>query len=129
MEDLIIIKRSQKHNYHKMALKPLLKFSKPKEGRFFLSKEAGKFLKVKKNDSVLFAINKKNDLIYIFKTELSDAFILRQKENEDMLNFTSKELANYFVNVYKPTLFPVFFEFLDLKIDKEKILYPLKIQV
>ena len=109
MEDLIIVKREKKYNFNEMAIKPLLKVSY-KKGRFHISSEAAKILDVKANDGVMFAFNMKDRKAWIFKESEPDAFMVRERTNENQLNFTSVELAEYFDKCFKPKIYPATFE-------------------
>jgi len=79
--------------------------------RFILSEKAQENTKLKNDDGVMFGFNYKAKKAYMFKDDEPDAFMLRTKSiNDNGLRFTSKDLANHFIDcfnidLYKSTYF------------------------
>ena len=69
--------------------------------RFILSKKAQENTKLKNDDGVMFGFNYKAKKAYMFKDDEPDAFMLRTKSiNDNGLRFTSKDLANHFIDCF-----------------------------
>ena len=69
--------------------------------RFILSEKAQENTKLKNDDGVMFGFNYKAKKAYMFKDDEPDAFMLRTKSiNDNGLRFTSKDLANHFIDCF-----------------------------
>lgn len=69
--------------------------------RFILNEKAQENTKLKHEQGVMFGFNYKQKKAYIFKDDEPDAFILRTKSVSDNgLRFTSKDLANHFIDCF-----------------------------
>lgn len=98
MEELIIVRRINGYFLRKI---PTLKLEL-KGNRFTLCRKAQYNTGLKHDDGVMFGFNYKQKKAYIFKDNEPDAFILRKKSVKDNgLRFTSKDLANHFIDCFE----------------------------
>jgi len=97
MEELLYVRRTNGRFRRKS---PTLKLE-INGNRFILSEKAQENTKLKNDDGVMFGFNYKQKKAYMFKDDEPDAFMLRTKSvNDNGLRFTSKDLANHFIDCF-----------------------------
>ena len=103
MEDVVIFRRQRgSTGQWKCREKTLLKVEF-EQGRFVVFEKLAKQIGAKNGDAVMFGFSKKDKCAYIFKeTPEEDSYYLRQAgEGRPYFRFTSKQLAQYFVEVFE----------------------------
>lgn len=93
------IKRNSHASGSRIYEKPILKFSRI-GGRFMLGNGILNAIGATSNDGLMFGINKAEKCIKIKIDNEPDAFYFKPKEGA--YRFTSKMLADYFFEIYKP---------------------------
>lgn len=103
MEDIVVFRRQRgSTGQWKSREKTLLKVEF-EQGRFVVFEKLAKILDAKNSDAVMFGFSKKNKCAFIFKeTPEEDSYYLRQAgPGRPYFRFTSKQLAQYFVDVFE----------------------------
>jgi predicted transcriptional regulator len=101
MENYVIVRRKRASNA-KAYNYPILKVH-IEHGRFTLSKKAAELIQVQNDSGLMFAFNQKEKRALLFKDDEIDSYILRQKQQEQTLRFTCKDLSTFFIDTFDLT--------------------------
>ena len=100
MEDLIEFRRKRatggqyiSHN------KPYIKLQMP-VGRFVIFNKTAELLNVRNGDAIMFSFSKRNKCGYIYKEDPQDDSYFPKISGREYYRFTSKDLGNYFIEVF-----------------------------
>lgn len=103
MDDLIILRRNRCSTGKFKSLEKRLLKIEFKHGRFIISQKLAETINAEDNTAVMFAFSKKTRCAYIFKEDpQEDSYYIRYAGiARPYYRFTSKDLSQYFIQVFE----------------------------